>query len=84
MAGDNITQFPIIPRPLPRKAAVIPIRDAADVPDSEKNQNLAIIRRDLDHAIRKATTVAEYHGELAWLVRHLESEISKLKDKANG
>lgn len=82
--SDNITQFPIIPRPLPPKARVIPIRDAAEVPDAEKRENLAIVRRDLDAAIRKATVVAEYHGELAWLVRHLESAIAQLKDKIDG
>ncbi len=82
--SDNVTQFPVIPRPLPPKARVIPIRDAADVPASEKDENIALVRRDLDHAIRKATVVAEFHGELAWLVRHLESEIAKLKDISNG
>lgn len=82
--SDNITRFPIVPRPLPPKARVIPIRDASEVPDSEKVQNLAIVRRDLEHSIRKATVVAEYHDETAWLVRLLESEIAKLKDKING
>lgn len=82
--SDKIMQFPVVRRPLPRKAPVIPIRDASEIPQHERDQNLAIVRRDLEHAIRKANVVAEYHGEIAWLVRLLESEIAKLKDAVNG
>lgn len=79
--SDNITQFPVVPRPRPRAAAVIPIRDASEVSDCHKRQDIAVVRRDLDHALRKAVTVTEYHGELPWLVRFLEAEIAKIKDK---
>lgn len=80
MDGNNITRFPVIARPRPRAAAVIPIRDAGDVPDAQRQQDISVVRRDLDHALRKAVTVTEYHGELAWLVRFLEAEIAKIKD----
>lgn len=79
--SDNITQFPVVPRPLPPKARVIPIRDASEVPDWQKQQDLTVTRRDLDHALRKAVVIADYHSELPWLVRFLEAEIAKIKDK---
>lgn len=82
--SDNITQFPIVPRPLPPKARVIPIRDYGDAPTPLKTEEMVAARGWIDHAVRRATAVAERNKELPWLIRMLESEIAKLKDKANG
>lgn len=79
--SDNVTQFPVIPRPLPPKARVIPIRDHGDTPSPLKTEELIAARGWIDHAMRRATAVAERNHELPWLVRLLEDELAKLKDR---
>ena len=78
--SDNITRFPVVPRPLPPRARVIPIREPGTTDNKFANETLAICRRDIEHAIRKAAVVADCLGQSAWLVRLLESEIAKIKD----
>lgn len=74
---SNVTKLPVIPMQR-RNAAVIPLRDASD---GERNENIMIVSRDLRHAIRKATVVAEFHGELPWLARLLQAALTEVKDK---
>lgn len=79
--SDNIVVFPgqKIPR---QRAKVIAIRSAASVPDAQRDENLQIVRRDFEHALRKLGVVAEYHGELPWAVRLLENALNDFKSRA--
>lgn len=78
---DNITRFPVVPRPLPPRARVIPIREPSATDSKFATETLQICRRDIEHAIKKAAVVADCLGESAWLVRLLDAEIAKIKDK---
>lgn len=77
---SEIVQFPVVARPRPR-AAVIPIREPSETPDREKQENLALVRRDLEHAVRKLLVVSEYHGELAWAARLMDAGTATIRDR---
>ena len=74
--SDNVTRFPIIPRPKP-KAQLIPIRPAADVPDAHRAQDLKIVREDFAHAAKKL--MADYFQRFGGVRDYLRSVVEQAR-----